>query len=366
LKEDETKGRFGNLRIGGIGKIGQFKKHIKISLKGGFGMEEKIKFGLLCLVCLLLNVFLSPLMANGADTKYPIKPLRLIVPFAAGGPTDVVCRKLAELAGKDLGQEIIVENKTGMGGAVGSRFVAFSKTDGYTIGSLGSASVVVAPHMGAKLDFDPVTDFSFIAQYAVGDHPLAVAAQSPLKTFKDFMDEGRKRQITYGGMELIAASIAVNRMASIAKINLKLVPFGGAAPAITACLGGHTDAVVSSGLYEYVRSGKLRLLAQTGEDRNKEFPDVPTLKELGYDAESRVFYGIIAPKGLPEPIRARLEKAFTSAIQDPSLSPILHNASYTLMYRNGKDFSRYVKEAFDISQKEFQEMGLGKYAKEKK
>ena len=329
-------------------------------------MEKKMRFQLSCLVCLFLNVFLFPMMANGADTKFPTKPLKLIVPFAAGGPTDVVCRKLADLAGKDLGQEIIVENKTGMGGAVGSRFVAYSKPDGYTIGSLGSASVVIHPHMGAKLDFDPVSDFSFIAQYAVADHPLAVAVESPLKTFKDFMEEGRKRQITYSSMELIAASVAVNRLALMAKINLKLVPFDGAAPAITACLGGHTDAVVSSGLYEYVRSGKLRLLAQTTGERNKEFPDIPTIKELGYNVEARAFYGIIAPKGLPEPIRARLEKAFTVAIQDPSAAPSIRNASYTLMYRNGNDFSRYVKEAFEISQKEFKEMGLGKYAKDKK
>jgi tripartite-type tricarboxylate transporter receptor subunit TctC len=329
-------------------------------------MEEKMKIGLLCLVCLLLNVLLSPLMASGADTKFPTKPLRLIVPFAAGGPTDVVCRKLADLAGKNLGQEIIVENKTGMGGAVGSRFVAFSKPDGYTIGSLGSASVVIHPHMGAKLDFDPVTDFSFVAQYAVADHPLAVAAESPLKTFKDFMEEGRKRQITYSSMELIAASVAVNRLALMAKINLKLVPFDGAAPAITACLGGHTDGVVSSGLYEYVRSGKLRLLAQTTGERNKEFPNIPTIKELGYNVEARAFYGIIAPKGLPESIRARLEKAFTVAIQDPSVAPSVRNASYTPMYRNGNDFSRYVKEAFEVSQNEFKEMGLGKYAKDKK
>jgi tripartite-type tricarboxylate transporter receptor subunit TctC len=330
-------------------------------------MEEKKKFGLFGLACLLFSVFLvSPLTANGAEPKYPTKPLRLIVPFAAGGPTDVVCRKLADLAGKDLGQEIIVENKTGMGGAVGSRFVAFSKPDGYTIGSLGSASVVIHPHQGAKLDFDPVTDFSFIVQYAVADHPLAVAAGSPLKTFKDFMEEGRKRQINYSSMELIAASVAVNRLALMAKINLKLVPFDGAAPAITACLGGHTDAVVSSGLYEYVRSGKLRLLAQTTGERNKEFPDIPTIKELGYNIEARAFYGIIAPKGLPESIRARLEKAFSAAVQDPSVAPSVRNASYTLMYRNGKDFSRYVIDAFEISQKEFMEMGLGKYTKDKK
>lgn len=115
-----------------------------------------------------------------------------------------------------------------------------------------------------------------------------------------------------------------------------------------------------------MRGGKLRLLAQTPGERNKEFPDVPMLRDLGYNIEARAFYGIVAPKGLPESIRAKLEKAFTAAIQDPSFAQTVNNASYTVVHRNGRDSGRYVKEVFEISQEEFMELGLGKYAKEKK
>lgn len=318
--------------------------------------------GLLALVVWSLTLSSGWLWA----AEYPAKPIKLIVPFAAGGPTDVCCRKLADLAAKDLGQEVIVENKTGAGGAVGSRFVAFSKPDGYTIGSLGSSSVVIQPHLAIKMEFDPLTDFSTIAQYAIADHPLAVPANSPMKTFKDFFEEARKRQVTYSSMELIAASIAMTQLAVEAKLNLKMIPFNGGAPAITNALGGHSDAVVSSGMYEYVRGGKLRLLAQTGGERNKEFPDIPTLKDLGYQIEARAFYGIVGPKGLPEPIRKKLEAVFSKAIQDPSFAQVVHNASFSVVYRNGADFGRYIKEVFEMSQKEFKQLGLGKYAKEKK
>lgn len=331
-------------------------------------MEELKKLGILLrLLCFVsMYFFLQPAMASSADMTYPTKPIKLIVPFAAGGPTDICCRKLADLAEKDLGQQVIVENKIGAGGAVGPRFVAFSKPDGYTIGSLGSSPVVILPHLGQKLDFDPLTDFTPIVQYATADHPLAVRADSPIKTFKDFIEEGRKREITYAGSGMTAADIAMARLTAVAKIKLKIVAFAGMAPSITAILGGHTDAIVSSGYYEYVRSGKLRLLAQTTGERNNEFPDIPTLKELGYDIETKAFYGLIAPKGLPEQIREKLEQVFTKAIRDPSFAQTVHNASFVLVYRNGKDFGNYIIEAYKISEKEFKELGMGKYAKEKK
>ncbi len=331
-------------------------------------MERGKKLGVLLSVVGLLSIyfFIKPAMVNPADMTYPTKPIKLIVPFAAGGPTDICARKLADLVGKDLGQEVLAENKIGAGGVVGARFVAFSKPDGYTIGSLASSAVVIQPHLMQKMDFDPIGDFTPIIQYATADHPLAVPVDSPIKTFKDFIDEGRKREVTYAGSGMTAADIAMARLAVKAKIKLKIVAFAGMAPSITAVLGGHTDAIVSSGYYEYVRSGKLRLLAQTTGERNKEFPNVPTLKELGYDIETRVFYGIVGPKGLPEQIREKLEKAFTKAFQDPSFVQTVQNASFALAYRNGKDFGNYIKEVYVISGNEFKELGMGKYAKEKK
>lgn len=328
--------------------------------------REKFRMWAALLGCVGVVVFWGPPPAGGAEASYPAKPIRLVVPFAAGGPTDLCSRKLADLGGKDLGQEIIVENKIGAGGTVGARFVAFSKPDGYTIGSLASSAVVIQPHLAQKLDFDPIADFVPLAQYAIADHPLAVPANSPIKTFKDFIEEGRKRELTYAGSGMTAADVAIMRLAAEAKIKLKIVAFAGMAPSITAVLGGHTDAIVSSGYYEYVRSGKLRLLAQTTAQRNKEFPDVPTLKELGYNIETRAFYGLVGPKGLPEAIREKLEKSFAKAIRDPAFSQTIHNASFTLAYRNGRDYAQYIKEVYEISRKEFQELGLGKYAKEKK
>jgi tripartite-type tricarboxylate transporter receptor subunit TctC len=144
------------------------------------------------------------------------------------------------------------------------------------------------------------------------------------------------------------------------------VPYGGLAPSLPAVLGGHADAIVSSGYYEYVRSGKLRLLCQTTGMRNKEFPDVPTLKELGYDIETAVFYGIVGPKELPEPLRKKLEEVFTKAAHDPSFAQVVHNAAYTLYFRNSEDWGKHIKEAYKKSEKELRELKLGKFSTEKK
>lgn len=322
-----------------------------------------VLLGGICLVSAYL--FFQPPMAGPSDVKYPNRPIKLIVPSAAGGPTDIASRKLADLAGKYLGQEVHVENKPGAGNAVGTRFVAKSKPDGYTILSITGSPVTIAPFF-QEIDYDPITDFAPIIQYAIADHPLAVRMDSPIKTFKDFLEEGRKRQITYAGQELTAATIAITRLAAEAKINLKLVPFTGGAPCIAAVLGGHTDAILVSGIYEHVRSGKLRLICQTTGMRNKEFPEIPTLKELGYDIETAVFYGIVAPKGLPEEIQKKLEEVFTRAARDPSFAQILHNAAYTLFYRNSEDWGKHYKEAYKESEKALRELGLGKFAKEKK
>jgi len=321
---------------------------------------------LLGCVCLALTYFfIQPEIVNSSEIEFPTKPIKLIVNFSAGGPADICSRKLADLAGKYLNQEIFVENKPGAGGAVGVRFVAKSKSDGYTIGCLTASPVVTVPFF-QEVDYDPANDFTPIIQFAMADHPLAVPVDSPIKTFKDFIEEGRKRQLTYASMEFSAVSISLTRMATKANIKLKLIPTGGTGPAVPMVLGGHTDAIGVSGVYEYVRSGKLRLICQTGGYRNKEFPEIPTLKELSYDVETIAFYGIVGPKGIPEKIQKKLEEAFTQAARDPSFAQVVHNAAFTLFYRNGEDFGNHIKEAYKRSEKELKELGLGKFAKEKK
>lgn len=330
-------------------------------------MSKVKKSGVLLGMIILLSAFflIQPAMVSGQDVKYPTRPIKLVVNFSAGGPTDVTCRALADLAGKYLGQEIIVENKAGAGGTVGVRFVAKSKPDGYTIGSLTASPVVTAPFF-MEVDYNPATDFTPIIQYAIADHPLFVPTKSPIKTFQDFIETARKREITMAGLGLASPDISMMRLAAVEKLKLKHVPYGGSSKVVPAVLGGHADAAAVSGIYEYVRGGKLRLLAQTGGYRNKEFPDIPTLKELGYDIETFAFYGLIAPKGLPEQIKEKLEKAFWKAMQDPSFAKVVHNASYTLSEKNSNEFAEQIKEAYEKSEKELRELGLGKFSKEKK
>jgi tripartite-type tricarboxylate transporter receptor subunit TctC len=322
-----------------------------------------VLLGFICLV--LAYFFVQPQMANSSEVKYPTKQIKLIVTYGAGGTADISSRKLADLAGKYLGQEVIVENKPGAGGAVGTRFIAKSKPDGYTIGTLSGSPVTIAPFF-QEVDYDPLTDFTPIMQYAFTEQPLAVRADLPIKTFKDFIEEARKREVTIAGTGNTSAEISMLRLAAKEKIKLKCVPFGGAAQSLPAVLGGHTDGIISGGIYEHVRSGKLKLIVQTTRIRNKEFPEIPTLIELGYDIETAVFYGIVAPKGLPEQMQKKLEEAFRKAAHDPSVPQVLYNCDLTFLYRSAEDWGKHIKEAYEASEKVFRELGLGRFAKEKK
>jgi tripartite-type tricarboxylate transporter receptor subunit TctC len=318
--------------------------------------------GFICLVFAV--VFIQPSMVSSAE-MYPTKPVKLIVTFPAGGPTDICARKLADLAGPHLGQPVVVENRAGAGGVVGLRFVLKSKPDGYMICNLTASPIVIAPHF-SEVDYNPLTDITAIVGYAYSPQPLAVPVESPIKTFKDFIEEARKRELTIAGSGRIAADISMERLAAKEKWRIKMVPMGGTAACLQAVLGGHTDAMLNSGIYEYVRSGKLRLLCLTTGRKSKEFPEIPTLKELGYDVDVPAFYGIIAPKGLPEHMRKKLEEAFTQAAGDPSFAPAVEKASWEFVFWNGEDFGNHIKEMYKRSEKDCREAGLGKYGNEKK
>jgi tripartite-type tricarboxylate transporter receptor subunit TctC len=339
----------------------------RVSYEKGRGAQAMKRLMVLlgCICFILTYFFIQPQAASSSEVKYPTRPIKFIVIFSAGGGSDVTCRKLADLAGKYLGQEIYVENKPGAGGAVGVRFIAKSKPDGYTIGHLSASPVVIAPFF-QEIDYDPTTDFTPIIQYGMADHPLGVPVDSPIKTFKDFIEEARKREITIAGTGNTAADYAMLRLAAAEGIKLRIVPFGGVSKSLPAVLGGHTDAIVSAGIYEHVRRGELRLIAQTTKIRNKEFPETPTLIELGHNIETAVFFGIIGPKDLPKPIQKKLEEAFTKAVHDPSFPQVIYNVAYTFFYRNAEDFGQYMKEAYGTSEKVFKELGLGRFAKEKK
>jgi len=324
------------------------------------------KSGRFALFSVLLTGFLMLLpKVNLADEKYPAKTIKFIVAMGAGGITDVVARKAADLAGKSLGQEIIIENKVGGGGLVGASFLANSKPDGYTLGSLASSVFVISPNF-TKIDFDPLTAFTPLIQVFTLTQVLVVRADSPIRTVKELLEEGRKRRITAGVTGLNTSDIAMRRLGAEAKVDLKTVPFGGVPAAIAAILGGQVDAGALGGVEEFVRARKVRVIARLTDETRGTYKDVPSLKDLGYDMNAITFLGFFGPKGLPEPVQKKVEEAFTRAVQDPSVKATIDAFGDTFVFRNSKDFGNYLKEAYEEARKEFKELGLGIYSKDKK
>ena len=319
---------------------------------------------LLGVFCILSTYFFLPSKAEGDET-YPTKTIKFLVPLGAGGISDVVSRKTADLVGKSLGQEIIVENKLGGGGLVSASFLANSKPDGYTIGALVSATFVISPNF-TKMDFDPLTAFSPIIQAFCSTQVLVVLANSPIRTIKEFMEEGRKRRITVGVTGLNTQDVAMRRLASEAKLDLKTVPFGGVPAAMVAVMGRQVDAAALGGVEEFLRSGKVRMIACLNEEAKGRYKDIPSLREVGYDINAIGFLGVFGPRGMPDRVQKRLEEEYARALQDPSIRASIDSFGDTICFKNGTDFGNYLKQISEEARKEFKELGLGIYAKDKK
>ncbi len=316
--------------------------------------------------CLLLTCFLVQTPTTGkAQGKFPSRTIKILVPSTAGGPTDVVFRKIADVAGKSMGQDVIIDNRPGAGGLVATSFMAKSKPDGYTLAAVMSATFIVSPFY-TKMDFDPLADLTPIAQpYAVVSW-VYVATDSPLKTFNDFVAEGRKRQVLVGCVGGLIAEVVLQRIAVTAKMDMKLVPFGGGSACVAPLLGGQVDAIVTSGLVEYARSGKMRQIARLTDAPMKQFKEVPHVKQLGYDVNSAGFVGLFGPKGLPKEVDAKLEEEFGKAMVHPSVIETIEMVGETPNFRNSKDLAVFIRDVHEQSGKMIKELGLGLFSKEKK
>lgn len=262
--------------------------------------------------------------AAGAQ-DYPTRPITLVVPQAPGGGNDVIARILADHMSRLLGQQIVVENRTGAGGTLGTRQVAKSVPDGYTLGIGSTGTMAIAPTAYPNAGYDPRRDFApvgLIARSAialvVGPSVSATNVRELIKTAKD-----NPGKLTYGS----GGAGSGNHLAGVlfgmtANVKLTHVPFRGANPAITDVIGGHVDMIFSSlpPTLGSIRDGKLRVLGMATRTRSTALPDVPTIDEAGlpgFEAEQR--YGLIAPAGTPDAIIARLNAALRQALASPEV-----------------------------------------------
>jgi tripartite-type tricarboxylate transporter receptor subunit TctC len=282
--------------------------------------------------------------------SYPTKSITMIVPFPPGGLADIVARPVAEAMSRELGQPVVIENKGGAGGGIGMGVAARSKPDGYTV-LMALSSLTVIPEADALLGRSPMfllNDLRPIARYTADPTVLAVRADAPWKTVKEFVEDARKRPgaINYGSSGNYGTMhVPMEILAQTAGIKLTHIPFTGAGPAVVAMLGGQIDAV-STGpatVLQHVKAGKIRVLGHWGNGPLASLPDVSSLKDLGYNAEYAQWSGLFIPSGTPEPIAQRLRAVAKVAAQDAKVRDVIQNTGSPVVYLDSPEFEKYVQ-----------------------
>jgi tripartite-type tricarboxylate transporter receptor subunit TctC len=302
----------------------------------------------------------SAALAQSA-ASYPSKPITLIVPWPAGGSTDRHMRGLAEIAQKQLGQQIVVENKPGAGGTLGPSTMALTaRPDGYTIAQYPMGMLRI-PHM-QKVPWHPINDFSFIIGISGYTFGMTVKSDSPFKSFNDYIEAARKQpgKIDYGSTGIgTSPHLLMEEVASNAKVQLVHVPYKGNADLQQALLGGHVMAQSdATGWDKFVDAGQMRLLATFGDKRTKRWPDVPTAKELGYNVVSTSPYGLAGPKGMDPAVVKKLHDAFKAAMEDPRHLALLEQLNQEAWYRSGEEYRQWAVETHARDKALIERLGL--------
>lgn len=284
---------------------------------------------------------LALLHGMNAHAAWPEKPIVVTVGFGAGGTTDIVARAVGEVVSRHLGQPVVIENKPGAGGAVAATALARQKPDGYNLVATTSTTLTLDPLI-SKLGYN-ADDFTYVA--AIGQFPEAYVAL-PGKGWNTMQDATAAAR--EAGKMTVASNTALDKMLTryIAQqdgVNLMPVPTRSGAEVVTQVMGGHLDMGYSSGAYyPQAENGDLTVLAALADTRISGLPDVPTLKEQGYDVSSVNLVMFVAPKGLPQDIHDTLTAAFDAAGQDPSVLDLLKRRSVDAVTLNGTELSRTV------------------------
>jgi tripartite-type tricarboxylate transporter receptor subunit TctC len=303
-------------------------------------MKGLVWIGIICLV-------LSSHAASMAAEKFPEKTIRVFVGFTPGGTVDLGTRMLCSLASEDLGQPVIVINKPGAASTIAAAEVAGSKPDGYTLMSFPIITVTVTPLL-VKVKYDPVAGFEPLMSPWGFPYAICVQQSSPWKSFKELIEFGHKNpgELTVSTPGAgTPQHVAFEWIAKSEKIQYKHVPYPGGLPAATALLGGHVKVNFGSGSHlPFLESGQFRMLASYSPAREPKYPDIPTIKELGYDVPAARAQVIAAPKGVPEPVLKTLEAAFLKAAKHDAFKGFLKQAFLAEEFK-GREETKALVEA---------------------
>jgi len=320
-------------------------------------MKTKIQISFLILVILGVTFGASVVLS----AEFPTKAIQIVNPFSAGGSTDMTCRVLASVGKENFGQPLVVVTKSGAGGSIGAAYVARSKPDGYTL-LMGSMATVVMRSLSEKL---PYTLHSFvpIGQLIAFKGVILAQGSASWSNINELVNEAKTKELTYGSAGVgTTGHLAIEALSMAVPGGLKLihVPYKGSGPSQAALLGGHVDFILGdpSVALNLVKSKKLKALAVVSSSRSSAFPNVPTLKEAGYEVVLDVWRALFAPKDTPAPIVSKLRASLEKAAKDKSFVSMIKKLGQEYAFKPGEEFAKDAADSEILMKKVLGKLGL--------